>query len=399
MSIVKAETIVEATVQHAYRAFTNGNSLREWLCDVATVQAKVNGRIYLWWRGDCYSSGHFLRLEKNKNIVFRWQSNTDVAPSTVSVNFHEKDTKIYIQLSHDYENGTIPEISQTGWTEHLVNLKSVLETGIDLRLANRPLLGIIGGSYSQEKDGTLDIPIKEGVRIIEVVHGMGAKKSGLQKDDVIVEIAGQQITHDGDTLTDAIRQYKAGDKVEITYYRGHKKKTLKLELGRQTMPKVPFDPLELSRQSRELYESTLVKLEKCFDNYTDEQALKRPSPMEWSALEVVAHLIHNERNNSIYLSSLINGFEPFYDGFGENVLAQVEATVRANPSIKMMLFNLRRTVEELLAFTELIPPSFTENRGSYYRFGYGLLLPHFHLSTHIDQIKSALDSSVKKQIS
>jgi len=389
MSTVKAETLVEVQVQHAYRAFTNANSLREWLCDVATVQARVNGRIYLWWRGDNYASGHFLELMENRSVQFLWHSKQATNPSTIRVEFVEKGQYSCVRILHDMEEENGSSIS---WTEHLENLKSVLETGIDLRLANRPMLGIIGSSFTEAQALDLNIPVKEGVRIIEVVNGMGAKKSGLQKDDVIVEIAGCSM-HDGASLTEAVENRLAGDKVDISFYRGGKKKTTKLELGRRIMPKVPFDPIELARQSREQYESALLKLEKCFDNYEDEQALKRPAPTEWSALEVVAHLIHNERNNSIYLSGLIDGFEPVYDGFGGNVMAQVEATVKANPSIKMMLFNLRRTVDELLAFTELIPPSFTENRGSYYRFGFGLLQPHFHLSTHIEQIKAALEAT------
>jgi hypothetical protein len=168
-----------------------------------------------------------------------------------------------------------------------------------------------------------------------------------------------------------------------------------MELGKRPILKVPFDPVELARQAREIYEPALTALENCFDNYSDEQALHRPSPTEWSALEVVAHLIHGERYNSIFLAGLIDGYEPVYDGFGGNILQHVEATVKANPSIKMMLYTLRRMVEEMLAFTELIPEEFTQNAGSYYRFGSTLLQPNFHISTHIQQIKDALASAGK----
>jgi hypothetical protein len=85
-------------------------------------------------------------------------------------------------------------------------------------------------------------------------------------------------------------------------------------------------------------------------------------------------LIHGERFLSAFLTSLINGYEPAADGFGTNVLAQAEATVKANPSIKMTLEILRRTVEEILAYTELIPEEFTQNAGSYYRFGGDVIL-------------------------
>ena len=158
---------------------------------------------------------------------------------------------------------------------------------------------------------------------------------------------------------------------------------------------MPFDPAELAKRAREIFEPALNELEKCFETYSDEQAMKRPDPKEWSALEVVAHLIHGERFNAIYLASLIDGFELTTDGFGSNVTPQVEATVKANPSIKMMLAELHRTVEELLAFAELIPQDFVTNKGSYYRFGSILLQPNFHLTAHTQQVKDALEAAAE----
>jgi hypothetical protein len=124
---------------------------------------------------------------------------------------------------------------------------------------------------------------------------------------------------------------------------------------------------------------------------SDAQAMKRPEPGEWSALETVAHLIHQERFNVTFLASLIDGYESVADGFGTNVHAYVEATVKANPSVALMLSALRRAVEEVLAMTALIPDDFMHNnRGSYYRFGFGLLQPNFHITGHAGQIKEAL---------
>jgi len=81
MSTVTAEIFVHAPVKQAYRAFTNATSLREWLCDVATVEPHPRGRMYLWWRGDFYSSGHYLELDADKRVKFRWYSNLDPAPT------------------------------------------------------------------------------------------------------------------------------------------------------------------------------------------------------------------------------------------------------------------------------------------------------------------------------
>jgi DinB superfamily len=158
---------------------------------------------------------------------------------------------------------------------------------------------------------------------------------------------------------------------------------------------VPSEAAELAKQARALYEPALAELEDCFDGFTDAQAMQRPEPNEWSALEVVAHLIHNERFNLTFLAGLLDNNEPVYDAGGNNVTAYSEATVKANPSIKQMLELLRKTVEEVLAFTELMPKDFASNKGSFYRFGSGLLQPNFHITGHVQQIKDALAATSK----
>jgi hypothetical protein len=156
------------------------------------------------------------------------------------------------------------------------------------------------------------------------------------------------------------------------------------------MPEVPFNPAELEKQARALYEPALAEVEKAFEGFTDAQAMARPEPNEWSALETVAHLISGERFNIIILAGLVDGYEPVTDGFGTNVHAQVRATVKTLPSIDLMLGALRRAVEETLAFVAFLPEEFPANKGSYYRFASGLLQPNFHLTAHLQQIKAAL---------
>jgi hypothetical protein len=350
--------------------------------------------MYLWRRGDFYSSGHYLELEPDSCVKFRWYANIDPAPTEVTVNLTEQDGGTLVRIDHeipDDESWKKPgETFRENWVESLENLKSVLEAGIDLRIANRPMLGIAPGDFTEEQAVALGVPVREGLRLDGLVPGMGAERVGLQKDDVIVGMAGKPITNDFNTLPLAIAGKKGGDVIEVVYYRGPEKYSVMMELSKRPMPEVSFNPAELAKQARTLLEPALAELEKCFEGFTDEQAMKRPDPNEWSALEVVAHLILNERFNSTFLASLIDGNEPQFDGAGNNSTPQVEAVVRVNPSVRQMLDLLRRTVEEVLVYTELIPESFTSNRGSYYRYGSIIVQPDFHLGAHTQQIKDAL---------
>ena len=399
MAKVTEEVFVLAPLKLTYRAFTNSTTLREWLCDVATIEAHPNGRMYLWWRGDFYSSGHYLELNENKRIRFRWFSNIDSAPTEVTVSVSEKEGGTLVQLTHEVPDDPAwtptAESFRENWADSLRNLKSVLETGIDLRIAERPMLGILPGDFTEEQARALGVPVHEGLRLDGVVDGMGAQRSGLQKDDVIVEMAGHPIRSDANSIPTAIAGKKGGDHIEVVIYRGPEKKNIDLELSKRPMPEVPFNAKELAKRTRTLYEAGLAEVEQCFENVTDEQAMTKPEPKEWSALEIIAHLIHGERFNQAFLTSLIDGFEITSDGFGSNVDAQVAATVKANPSVALMLSALRRTVEETLAYTSIIPDEFVANKGSYYRFGFGLLQPNFHLTGHTQQIKAALSAASK----
>jgi len=100
MTTVSAEKLIHAPLHLAYRAFTNSTSLREWLCDVATVDLHPGGRIYLWWRGDFYSSGHYLELDQDKKVRFRWYSSIDPAPTEITVSFVEKDGGTLVRMEH-----------------------------------------------------------------------------------------------------------------------------------------------------------------------------------------------------------------------------------------------------------------------------------------------------------
>jgi hypothetical protein len=256
------------------------------------------------------------------------------------------------------------------------------------------MLGIMIGSFTEEQAQELGVPVHEGMRLDAVVDGMGAQRSGLQKDDVIVEFAGHPI-YNANSLPNALSGKKGGDTVAVVIYRGPQKKTIQLELSKRPMPEVPFDTAELAKRARELYEPGLAEVEKCFEGFTDDEAMAKPDPKDWSALEIIAHLIHGERGNQAFLTSLIDGYEITTDGFGDNVDAQVAATVKANPSVALMLSALRRTVEETLVYVTLLPAEIVENKGSYYRFGFGLLQPNFHLTGHTQQIRAALSAAQK----
>lgn len=394
MTSVQAQQLVHAPANAAYHAFTNATALREWLCVVATVAARPNGRIYLWWNGDFYSSGHFFELEPDKKVRFRWFSNIDPGPSEITVTFEPQGSDTLVTMTHSVPDGEgWPERAEgfrAEWQSSLENLASVLETGKDLRIVNRPMIGIVPGDFNAEQAKRLGVPVKEGMRLDDTVEGMGAFNAGLRKDDVIVGVNGKTITNDFNSLPAAIQGKKGGDEVEVVYYRGPEKHTIQMELSRRPVPDVPFDPQALAKAVQEPFVAAMKDLRQVFEGVSDVQAAKRPAAGEWSALDTVAHLIHTERINRQFIDELVQGFERTGDDFGGNIDAHVRATVQTYPTIEAILGELERNIAENVAFIANLPPEFVARKGSYFRMGWGMMQGTAHIYGHIEQIKAAL---------
>ncbi len=394
MTIVSVEKLVKAPLAQAWKAFTNASAMRSWLCDLATVEPRPNGRIYLWWNGDFYSAGAYREVEQHKKVSFTWHSPNESQPTLVTVTFSEQDGGTLVKMAHAVPDEPGWESTAASfkhhWQQALESLAFMLETGMDYRLANRPMLGIYPSDFTKEQAAKLGVPVTEGQRLDGVVEGMGAQKCGLQHDDVIVAMAGKPITNDFASIPVALQGKKGGEVVEVVFYRGPEKKTVQMELSRRPMADVPFNIPELVKRARAVYEPALKELEACFEGMTDEQARAKPAPGEWSALEVVAHIVQGERANRSFFDDIVGGYERTVDGFGGNLQAHIDATLSVYPTIRAMLDELRRNIEETLAYAAALPPEFVQDKGAFYRLGSGLVQADLHIRSHTEQIRNAL---------
>jgi hypothetical protein len=63
---------------------------------------------------------------------------------------------------------------QHSWQSGLENLASIMDTGQDLRLVQRPMLGVLLNDFNPEIAKKMGLPITEGIRLSGVIDGMGA---------------------------------------------------------------------------------------------------------------------------------------------------------------------------------------------------------------------------------
>jgi uncharacterized protein YndB with AHSA1/START domain len=397
---VTSEQLIKATPAQVYYALTHATALHEWLCDFATVAPRPGGRMYLWWHGDFYSAGEYVSLEENKSVKFKWFARFEPAATDVTVTLTPRDKGTLVTLNHIVPDGDEwkqrAEGFKTEWDSTLVNLASVLETGLDRRTFDRPMLGINISDFNPEIAKNLGIPVNQGVRLDEVRSGMGAHATGLCKDDVIVELDGKPITNDYGSFVAALTGKKGGDKVEVVFYRGSQKKMVTMELTKRPVPDISWDPVELAKQIRLKYDDALSRLESCFKDVSDAESEWEPAPGEWSAKQTLAHLIQTERGWIANLDDSVGGYERLSDDWGGNLPAHINATVKAYGTVRSMLDELRRLSVEMVAFLAALPNSFVERKASYFLNASQLLELESHTISHIDQINTALSLARKK---
>lgn len=394
---VIVEKIITAPIEHVYRAFTNSSAFREWMCDLCLADPQPQGRLYFGWNGPFYAAGEYTAVEPNHSVVFTWLGRGEPGSSWVKVTLSTASVNVHLHLEHggfgdgeDWKQAR--QIFQASWESGLENLVSVLETGRDLRIVNRPMLGIYPGQFDAEIAQRLSSPVTEGVRIEGLVEEMGAQRAGLQTDDIIVRMGTWNISgfHD---LNMAMQSAKAGDTIEVEYYRQAEKKIVSIQLSGRPIPEIPDTAQALSEAIEKLYSEIIEKLDSLFNGVSEAQAGYQPAPGEWSAKEVLAHLIHSEQGLHTSIVETIMSAEPIYERYPENWSGRNYATISAFPGIKDLIEEYRRLMQETIVLISEIPAEFVARKGSYWRFVFNLLQLSYHFNSHANQIKAAMDAA------
>jgi uncharacterized protein YndB with AHSA1/START domain len=397
MSIIKIDRLIKAPPSEVYLYFTNSTALRDWFCDVATSDPHPGGRLYTWWNEGYYTSGEYLKLDKDEFVSFSWFGRGEPHATIVDVKLIKRKTGTLLKLTHR-KLGRNEEWIKIGneyrkeWSKALDNLASVLESGEDLRITTRPMLGIFTDEFNDTIAKKLGIPVGQGLRVSGVVEGLGAQKAGLISNDIVIDLDGNEITG-GVSFASVIASKRAGDKIEVTFYRCADKMTVNMTLSGRPIPPIPRSGLELSKQVEPVYKQYEDKIESLLNEASEKECSKKPSPTEWSAKEVLAHLIHGELGWQNYVSEIIGGHEASYDDFGGNVQARIDGTVATFPNKNDLLQELKNHDAETLNIYNHISADFLTHKGKFWKLAFQANQNAYHLQTHLEQMRSAIHSA------
>ena len=396
---LKFRRTVNAPPAEVYRAFTNATAWREWLCDASQADPRKGGRLYLWWNSGYYAYGEYVAVTPGKKIAFTWRGRGEPDATRVQISLAEKNGSTTVTLTHagigsGKKWASAAQEFQSEWEASLENLQSVLETGQDLRIVRRPLLGVTPGDFNAEMAAKLGVPVTEGARLDDVAEGRGAKAAGLCKDDVIVRLAGKKITGWA-AFTSAMQPHRAGQQVAVTFYRGAEKKTTTVELSSRPLPETPPTAEAFAETARKMYADMDAELAGCLEGVSEAEASHQPAPGEWSAKETLAHLIIGERETHAWITDLIVGDERWSDANPTNVPVRIAAATAVFSTLPSLVEELKRHEAETAAMLAALPPEFIAHKGSYWRLAHNLLQAPDHFGIHIGQIRAAIQAARK----
>jgi uncharacterized protein YndB with AHSA1/START domain len=387
-STVKLTRLINAPPQEVFDSFQYESRLREWMCDGTRTVPHKGGLFHVWWNSGYEARGVFTTYLPPRALAFTWTSPYEPGDTVVKVTLKPVEGGTRVMLTHSgFGAGKKwagrAEESEREWNGGLDNLKSVLETGIDLRQLNQPRLGL----------GWESAPDNAGALLTMIISGGPADLAGLRKGDVLVSFAGRKVRNEDDLMT-AFRSCRAGQRVKAVYWREGERHTTTLELSARPVPEIPDDPAVLIEQVRQTHEQAIAALRTAVLMITDEQAGLAPAEGEWSVKQVLAHLTASERAFQHWAVDVLLGNETF--GIAGYLPEQFAAVFASTPTVGALVDRFERDLAESRVIVASLTPEHRANKWRYRQIAQMLVAFGPHTQDHVEQIQKTIRAVTDK---
>jgi uncharacterized protein YndB with AHSA1/START domain/uncharacterized damage-inducible protein DinB len=391
------DIVIHTTAPLAFEVLTEPGNLRHWFCDVAWSDPRPGGRYAMHWAQGYHVEGRFLDFEPPHRATVAWHGTGEPGETRVAFLIEERGGRAAIGVVHSgfgpgsEWDGAVAQ-AERGWETGLENLKSTLETGVDLRLARQPFLGINLDLLTPERAAREGIAAQWGIYVEGAVDGSGAQAAGLRQGDVIVSLGGMP-TNRFEELGMALRAHQAGDTVEVERVRGQERDTLQVTLGSRPQPDLP-DSIEalgdrLAQRQQEVNEAVRAALE----NASEREAGLSPEEGAWSAKEVLAHLSESERTFQTFLMNFaVNGYLDGGAVYPHQIPGRLEAILTVTPTLQGLLDRWLTDEAETEAFVRRLPECAVAYKSRFRNIAVHVLGLPDHAEQHVEQIRQALQA-------
>ncbi len=394
---VRQSIIIETTPELAFEAVTTASELREWCSDEAWTEVRPGGRFEVRWNQGYRGEGTFTELDPPHRAAVTWRGTGE--PGETAVEFQVKSTRggtevtiVHSGFGDGEEWDEALAASENGWTTGLENLKSTLETGIDLRLAHQPFLGINFDILNPERAAKEGIAAEQGIYILDTVEGGGARAAGLCKGDVILALGGAE-TPGPEQLGAALRVHQAGDTVDVELVRGQKRETVRATLGGRPQEEVPESAEALADRLAERHQEVNAELRAVLEGVSEEEAKQAPAEGEWSVKQVLAHLSEGERTFHVFLTNMaLNGWLDAGPVYPDQIPGRLDAVLAVTPALRGLLERFITDQAETVAFIRGLPETTVAHKARFRRIATFVIYGPDHTREHIEQIKETLET-------
>jgi uncharacterized protein YndB with AHSA1/START domain len=379
---------IDMPVNVVYDSFTTATRLAEWFCYDAQLEVNEGGRFYAYWRDPkFYAMGEYLEVKPKERLSLKW-TDLEGNTGTLEINFSELNEGTQVTAEYDAPIGSNLEDI---WQRGMKALKVTTERGYHPNDLERPMLGVlVGATINAENAAQFNVPVTHGIAIQGALEGLSAAAAGLRRGDVLVSADGQDLK-EAQTLPSITRAHKAGDTIEIVYYRDGERHAIPLELKSRPLHPAPVSLIDLAAQIEPRKAEVMRELDALVATFTEEEARFKPASNAWSANEVIAHLVNTERDTQTMIASLENGNE--LEVFTGNMDARVRATVNRYPSKAALVQALKDTHLETLEMIRNLPDHFLQRRFHVVRVQQNAEFDPAHTRQHFGQMQRAVDAA------
>lgn len=383
---------LNATPAQVYHALTNPSAWSRWLSNAEHGYATSgeNQTHLLTWQDGNYATIRVEKLEENSEVVWSWRANHQNEFSTVTFTLDEGDGVTNLTMQHDGVEAARDDYMQQ-WENALNVFVPLVETGEQIRITERVIIGIFPSGITQEEADELGVEVGNASKVNSLVAGFGAEKAGVQVDDIIVGIAGQRFTQDR-TMVAISQEYKPGDEIEVELFRNGKNLKLTMPLSGYPVPPIGKNFNDLADIIEPQYKKIMQDIRGFFDGVSEAQANAHPAEGEWSAALTIAHLILSEPYYHNQLGGMIEGGAP--RGWSGNNDTRLNAVLKRYPTTEALLNALEAALTETVDILRLMPEEVGEQaKQDVWNMSFALDGNVRHAHIHYAQIQAALEAA------
>jgi uncharacterized protein YndB with AHSA1/START domain len=137
---IRLPIFIHASPTRVFDAITEPEILTRWFMDRATLSAQKGGSYSFTWEGGPTHTGKVTRFVRGQQMVltWTWPGLEKLGPTRLKLSLEPRKGGTVLRFTHSgFRRGRVwtdlYEGAIRGWTYFMMNLKSVLENGHDLR--------------------------------------------------------------------------------------------------------------------------------------------------------------------------------------------------------------------------------------------------------------------------